>query len=126
MCQLMANIYERSSDDEAIDHITSFIQKYPDIVTAREYLGLMYTNAKMWNNAIAAIESVSAPVVFATNMAEYYFTLAWCYGKIKDYKNEEANYRKTLQEKPEYPFTLNNLGYCLYKQKKYLEIIKKK
>ena len=58
LCQLMANIYERDSDDEAIDHITAYLQKYPEIVTAREYLGLMYTNAKMWNNAIAALESV--------------------------------------------------------------------
>ena len=121
LCQLMANIYERNSDDEAVDHITAYLQKYPEIVTAREYLGLMYINVKMWNNAIAALEGVTVPVVFATNMADYYFALAWCYGKIKDYRNEEDNYRKALEENPVDAFTLNNLGYCLYKQRKYLE-----
>lgn len=121
LCQLMADIYERKSDDDAVDKLTAYVQKYPHIVTAREYLGLIYCNLKMWNNAIAMLEGVEAPLVFETNMAEYYFTLGWCYGKIKDYKKEEKNYRKALEENKSYAFALNNLGYSLYKQKKYLE-----
>lgn len=121
LCQLMADIYERKSDDEAADRITGYIQKYPEIITAREYLGLIYCNLKMWNNAIAMLEGIETPVVFATNMAEYYFTLGWCYGKIKDYRQEEKHYRKALEENSNYAFALNNLGYSLYKQKKYLE-----
>ena len=121
LCQLMADIYERKSDDDAVDKLTAYIQKYPRIVTAREYLALIYCNLKMWNNAIALLEGVKTPVVFATNMAEYYFTLGWCYGKTKDYKQEEKNYRKALEENKNYAFALNNLGYSLYKQKKYLE-----
>lgn len=120
LCQLMADIYERKSDDDAVDKLTDFIRKYPGIITAREYLGLIYCNVKMWNNAIAMLESVKTPVVFATNMAEYYFTLGWCYGKIKDHKQEEKNYRRALEENKGYALALNNLGYSLYLQKKYL------
>lgn len=121
MCQLMADVYERTSDDDAIDKLTAFVRIHPNIVAAREYLGIVYSNAKMWNNAIATLESVDDPNVFTTNMAEYYSVLAWCYGKIKDYKNEEFCYRKVLEEKWNYLFALNNLGYCLYKQKRFVE-----
>ena len=121
LCQLMTDVYERASDDAAADKLTAYIQKYPSIIAAREYLGLIYTNAKMWNNAIASLESVEKPNIFAPNMAEYYFTLAWCYGKIRDYKNEESYYRKCLEENEYYAFAMNNLGYCLYKQKRFVE-----
>ena len=47
--------------------------------------------------------------------------LAWSNGKIKNYADEEKYYRMSYQLAPDIPFTLNNLGYSLYKQKKYLE-----
>lgn len=75
----------------------------------------------MWNNAIAAFESIKEPVLFATNEAAYYFNLALCCGAIKDFKNEELYYRRGLEAAGTKDFILNNLGYCLYKQKKYLD-----
>jgi tetratricopeptide (TPR) repeat protein len=121
LCGLMSDIYERSSDEEAVDKITGFIQVFPDVITAREYLGELYCNLKMWNNAIAAFESIEEPVLFAVNEAAYYIELALCYGAVKDYKNEELYYRKGLDAAGTHSFLLNNLGFCLYKQKKYLD-----
>lgn len=118
---LMYKLYTRQSDDEAEEILLDFIQEYPDIVSAREYLALIYMNLKKWNNAIAYFESVPEPVIFGNIMADYYFNLAICYGYAKDYMNEEEMYRKCLEIEPQYPYANNNLGYCLYKQKRYLD-----
>lgn len=119
--KLMYKLYTRQSDDEAEEILLEFIQKYPNIVSAREYLALIYMNLKKWNNAIAYFESVPEPMIFGNIIADYYFKLAVCYGYVKDYKNEEEMYRKCLEIAPEYLYANNNLGYCLYKQKRYLD-----
>ncbi len=123
LCGLMSDIYERSSDEEAVDKITAYIQAYPEVITAREYLAELYCNLKMWNNVIAAFESIEEEesILFAANEAAYYFQLALCYGSVKDYKSEELCYRKGLEVTGTHAFILNNLGYSLYKQKKYLK-----
>ena len=54
-------------------------------------------------------------------MADIYWMLAWSSGKIKNYADEEKYYRLSYELAPEVQFTLNNLGYSLYKQKKYLQ-----
>lgn len=50
-----------------------------------------------------------------------YFWMAWCYGKKKDCLKEEEYYRKSLEALPVGENTLNNLGYSLYKQRKFKE-----
>lgn len=45
----------------------------------------------------------------------------WCYGKKKDCLKEEEYYRKSLEALPVGENTLNNLGYSLYKQRKFKE-----
>ena len=52
-------------------------------------------------------------------MDNIYFWMAWCYGKKRNYQLEEAYYRKTLDIFPEAENAMNNLGYSLFKQKKY-------
>ena len=49
--------------------------------------------------------------------------LAWSYGKLKNYREEEKYYRKSIEIAPDMEFSFNNLGYCLYKQKKYREAL---
>ena len=50
---------------------------------------------------------------------------AWCYGKTKNHAEEERCYREANEWCLEYDiyreYLLNNLGYCLYQQKKYNE-----
>ena len=121
LCMLMATIYERETDDEAEDALTQFIQKYPNITIAKEYLALIYMNLKRWNNAIAYFESVETPMLFINSMDRYYFLLAISYGNIKNYTEEEKAYRECMEINPDYQYVKNNLGYCLYKQKRYIE-----
>ena len=72
----------------------------------------------MWNNAIAYFERIETPVFFYQD--SIYWLTAWSYGKVKNYVKEEQYYRKCLELFPEGEYTLNNLGYSLYKQKKYI------
>ncbi|MHB1364750.1 MAG: DEAD/DEAH box helicase family protein [Eubacteriales bacterium] len=50
-----------------------------------------------------------------------YFTLGCVYSNLKDYKNEELAFRNCIDLNPSYPDVNNNLGYSLYKQKRYSE-----
>lgn len=86
-------------------------------------LGYTYYNMQMWNNALSYLEQyedVKDPtgIFYLDNL---YFWMAWCYGKKRNYLLEESYYRKTLEVFPDAENALNNLGYCLFKQKKYHE-----
>ena len=43
-----------------------------------------------------------------------------CVRQGKNLKAEKKQYRIALDSEPDYPPTLRNLGYCLYRQKKLL------
>lgn len=121
LCQLMADYYACKTNEEAVDVLTAYIQKHPNITVAREYLACTYYDLKMWQNAIAYFESVQEPVLFALTKDQIHFMLAWAYGKIRDYKKEEENYRAALELFPSCEDALNNLGYSLYRQNRYQE-----
>lgn len=86
-----------------------------------EMLGYTYYSMSMWNNAIACFEKVDEMFYFP--MADIYWMLAWANGKMKNLTEEERYYRMSLELAPEIEFSWNNLGYCLYKQKKYREAL---
>ena len=119
LCDLMSLYYRSNNNDVVVDALLSFIQKYPNYKSPNEILGYTYYNMSMWNNAIACFEKVEQEYYFF--MSDIYWMLAWSSGKIKNYVDEEKYYRLSYELAPEMQFTLNNLGYSLYKQKKYLE-----
>lgn len=86
-----------------------------------EMLGYTYYSMSMWNNAIACFEKVDEMFYFP--MADIYWMLAWANGKMKNLTEEERYYRMSLELAPEIEFSWNNLGYCLYKEKKYREAL---
>lgn len=118
-CELISLYYKSTSNEEIVDAILEFKQKYPDYKTPNEMLGYTYYNMSMWYNAIACFEKVEEMFYFP--MADVYWMLAWASGKVKNLADEEQYYRKCLELAPEFDFIINNLGYCLYKQKKYRE-----
>lgn len=118
-CDLIALYYRSCDNDVVVDSLTSFISKYPDYKSPNELLGYTYYNMSMWNNAIACFEKVEQEYYFF--MSDIYWMLAWSSGKIKNYTDEEKYYRMSYELDPDMQFTLNNLGYSLYKQKKYLQ-----
>lgn len=118
-CDLISLYYRSNDNDAVVDALLSFIQKYPDYKSPNEMLGYTYYNMSMWNNAIACFENVEQEYYFF--MEDIYWMLAWSSGKIKNYADEEKYYRMSYELAPDVQFTLNNLGYSLYKQKKYSE-----
>ena len=112
--------YDCKTDDQKENLLVNYIQKNPETILAKEFLGFVYENKKLWYNAISIFEQVAGKSVFHY-FQEIYFQLAWCYGKVKEYADEEENYRKCLEIAPDYEWALNNLGWSLYRQKKYDE-----
>ena len=121
-CDVISLYYRSNNNDEVVDALLSFIQKYPKYKSPNEMLGYTYYNMSMWNNAIACFEKVKEEYYFF--MEDIYWMLAWSSGKVKNLPDEEMYYRKSLELAPDKEFTLNNLGYSLYKQKKYREALK--
>lgn len=121
-CRLINAYYTIESEDEIIDKLIKFINKYPYFKTPKELLGIIYYDKGMWRNAIGYFEmAIDDGQNMLFPMTDIYFILAWSYSKCKDHKQEEMYYRKAVETNRYYPFLLNNLGYCLYKQKKYNE-----
>ncbi len=124
LSSLMNSFYKCENNKAAIDLLLTFSQTYSDSNYSLPYelLGYLYSDEKLWYNAIQCFEKVR------DNSKLFYFYaiefgLGWAYGKVKEYKQEELAYRKCLELAPWYEYALNNLGYCLYRQKKYDEAI---
>lgn len=121
-CRLINAYYTVELEDEIIDKLIKFINKYPYFKTPKELLGIIYYDKGMWRNAIGYFEmAIDDGQNMLFPMTDIYFILAWSYSKCKDHKQEEMYYRKAVEINRYYPFLLNNLGYCLYRQKKYNE-----
>lgn len=118
-CKALSLYYRSRDNDVIIEGLLAFMRKFPNYRAPNELLGYTYYNMAMWNNAIACFERVQQEYYFF--LEDIYWMLAWSNGKIKNYADEEKYYRMSYQLAPDIPFTLNNLGYSLYKQKKYLE-----
>ena len=120
LCEVINEYYNSNTDEDALDLLLNSTQKHPNFVLIKELVGYTYYSMKMWNNAIAYFEATEESGLFFTPQ-DANFMLAWCYGKLKKYHSEEDYYRKALDTAPNNSVILNNLGYCLYRQKKYTE-----
>lgn len=107
-CELLDKFYKLKTNDEIVDELCLFIQKYPDFVGPKELLASVYLDMGMWKNVIACLETIDEPVIFVP--VDIYSMMAWAYGKCKEYKNEEEYYRKCLELVPNLGYTKNNLA----------------
>lgn len=123
MCHAMEVICYSKDNNEIIDALTKVLMANSEVHLANQLLGYTYYNAKMWKNAIAQFEQfLDVEDRFSLFYRDQiYFWLAWAYGKTKNYIDEERCFRKSLEILPNGEHALNNLGYCLYKQKRYDE-----
>ena len=123
LCDIINVYYNAKNNDEALNAMLTYIQLYPDSAIVNELIGYTYYSMSMWNNAIAYFERVENGVFFYPN--EVPFMIAYSYGKNKIHEEEERCYRRCIELSDEYGFeadiVLNNLGYCLYQQKNYIE-----
>ena len=118
-CNLIGDFYFSNSDDDMMICLQAFIQKHSEYHLPNEWIGYAYYRMSMWNNAIAYFERVDNAFFFYKD--EIYWMLAWAYGKVRNYAQEERYYRKCQEFYSDKKYLLNNLGYSLYKQKKYSE-----
>lgn len=123
ICNALEKVYYSDDNDEILDALSLVLIDNSDIYLAKELLGYTYYTMGMWANAIAYFEQLEAYIeayhIFFNDMI--YFFMAWCYGKLRDYKNEEIYYKKAYDLYPEADYVMNNIGYSLYKQKRYKE-----
>ena len=121
-CHAIKTFYTVEAQDEVIDELTTFVQKHPSFTSVYELLGCLYFDSKMWRNALAYLQKAfvdgNTALLPVINVYGY---MAACCSSIKDYRQEEEYYRKSLEIDRNYPYLLNNLGYCLYKQHRYGE-----
>lgn len=122
VCNLLESYYACKTDDEALDLLLDALVKYPDIILIKELIAYTYFSMKMWGNAAAYFEALEDKAIFFRSY-DLYAMMGWTYGKLKRRKEEEECYKKSLQEGSIYINTINNLGYCLYQQKKYQEAL---
>ena len=122
LCEVLDAYYSCKTDDEALEILLDALQKYPEFILIKELTAFTYYSLKMWNNAAAYFESIDGKAIFFREH-DLHFMMGWIYGKLKRRKDEEACYRKSLEEGPEFIDTINNLGYCLYQQKRHQEAI---
>ena len=120
LCEMLEQYYAKFNDPAAVDLLCEFLQKYPDCSVAKELLGFEYYRMKMWNNAIAYFEQVGdRSNIFYQD--DIYFRLAYAYDKVKNFAAAETYWRKAIELFPDGPYILNNLGNCLFRQRKYAE-----
>ena len=120
LCETIDIYYHCKTDEEALELLLDAQRKCDGSVLLKELIGYTYYSMKMWQNAVAYFEQVEDDRLFFRN-DHIFFMMAWCYGKTKDYKQEERFYREVLTYNPENIDARNNLGYCLYKQREYNE-----
>lgn len=121
-CCLIDDFYSLSSEDDVIDKLLNFIHKHLNYHSVFELLGYIYYQKKMWRNAICFFKKSfvdEKSIIFPAE--DIYYMLSWCYNKCRDYSKEEKYLRKCAEINRYGLFVLNNLGYCLYRQKKLSE-----
>lgn len=120
LCLVFDRFYKYQSEEEARNDLLDFSVKYPQFICPQELIAYSYYSKKMWRNAIGYFEKIIDKIVLFS-YDNVYWMLAWSYSKCKDYASEEFYYRKCMELSTNRAFLMNNLGYCLYRQKRYTE-----
>ncbi len=123
LCFALEKFYYSADDGEVIAALQAALRVNDSLHPARELLAAVYFDIKLWSNALACFERLEddgalGQLYFADDDL---FWMAWCYSKRREYAQAEAYYRRALEVWPEKPGALNDLGYSLYRQKKYAE-----
>ncbi len=103
-------------------YLIRVLEKDDKWAAAYEDLGNIRSEKKDWENA-AQYYAKAISTSDREKTDSLYYCLAWSYGNLKDYKNEETAYRKCLEIDPESQYANNNLGYCLMRRNRYEEAL---
>ena len=127
LCKAVTLFYSSTNLSEIRSALEEALNANPDSVVVKELLAITLYDEKLWGNAVALFEQLNGDsiLLYPDHM---YFLMGWCYGKLKETRNEITAYEKSAELHPAGNFTMNNLGYAYYKAKQYstaLECFKK-
>ncbi len=115
-CKIVPSLYE-SSDAEDLKEKLSKLLYAEDSSAVKELLGYLHYQGKEWGNAVSYFEQLEEFLVFQPY--DVHFMMGYCYGNLKETRNEIEAYERSYKENPYGYATLNNLGYAYYKAKQY-------
>jgi tetratricopeptide (TPR) repeat protein len=127
LCKAVPLFYSSTNLSEIRSALEEALNANPDSIVVKELLAITLYDEKLWGNAVALFEQLNGDsiLLYPDHM---YFLMGWCYGKLKETRNEITAYEKSAELHPAGNFTMNNLGYAYYKAKQYskaLECFKK-
>ncbi len=114
---------DQGKSEEAVDYFVRALSKDEFFWLAAWECAAIYSNEKNWQAACGYYyDALKAQV--ARELPDIHFGLAWCLGKLKQYREEEKYYHSCLELDPDYLYARNNLGWSLLKQDKDEEALK--
>lgn len=120
LCYALEEVYYGDTN-HAIDKLCDVMIADSQVSVAYELLGYLYFQQRQWKNSLynfrKALDYIGSTLFFYVD--DIHFYIAYCYGKINMRYMEEQHYRKSYEINPDGLNTLNNLGHCLFMQKKY-------
>ncbi len=116
-CKAVPVIYSSTDTEEIKSTLIRALDISKGNIVIKELLGYVHYTESEWGNAVAYFEQIEAPYIFM--IEDIHFMMGWCYGKLKETKNEIEAYEQSYKEYPDGFSTLNNLGYAYYKAKQY-------
>ena len=94
--------YQARGDlSKAEEHLRRAIEKKPDYADARNNLGIVLAERRMWDEAIREFETAAANVMYTTPERAY-FNLGEAYRATGDPANAESAYRRALRVNERY------------------------
>ena len=102
--------------DEAIDKYKHFIEKHPDHIVALYQLGVAYSDAERWKEAVTTLNAV---VACEPNHAEAYNSLGHAWAGMLQWDKALQSYQQAISADRQYATAHFNLGLILLRQGQY-------
>ena len=118
LCKAVAAFYNAEDTEKTNKELDAAYVVNPEGTVIKELLAINCYNSSLWGNAVALFEQIQDTTTLLF-LDDLYFMMGWCYGKLKESKNEIEAYKKSAEIFEEGDSTVNNLGYAYYKAKQY-------
>lgn len=110
--QLALNLADNNQAEQAIEHLTSLLERDRNDMRIYLALGSVYAQAKDYANA-AKIYDQAVALIKKPERQDWsiYFQRGIAYERLKEWDKAEPNFKKALELFPDQPQVLNYLGY---------------
>lgn len=112
---LDAQLADMGQVDQSVADVRSLLKGGPDDKDVYQRLGIIYTRAKRWNDALEALAKAEQLSTKPEDKASVYYMRGDLYQRQKMYDQAESEFKKLLAvtppTDPQFAATLNYLGY---------------